>query len=420
MTHLGPLSAPTTSESPEVSFRRAGPRKEGNERMFLTTVRGGGGVLARLSGARDLQAIEPVEVLRRSVTRERYRADRTNRPLSVALFDTYLATPLEVRRLAQRLDARRRLTDDLGWFDTRRIAALLPDTPAPGAERFVADVLDSLGAEASLFPTEILTHPWQDADSTHEDLPPDDRRRDTSPATPRESAQKAPPAPLPAPTPTGQDTPRRTTVQSLNPFFLQPLPPWKRAMDILGSLLLLMLLSPLLLLVALAIKLDSPGKVFFHQARAGHGGKAFTFYKFRSMYMDAEARKQALGGENEVDGPTFKIREDPRITRVGRIIRRASIDELPQLWNVLMGEMSLVGPRPPTLDEVPSYEPWQARRLELIGGLTCIWQVSGRSEIGFQDWMRMDLRYARTRSLLTDLRLLALTVGAVLTRRGAY
>ncbi|MDP6838479.1 MAG: sugar transferase [Planctomycetota bacterium] len=377
--------------------------------MFLTTVRGGGGVLARLSGAKDLEAIVPVESLRRSITRERYRADRTRRPLSVALFDTALATPQEVRHLAQRLDDRRRLTDDLGWLDTRHIAALLPDTPATGAERFVSDILASLGGEAELFSVEILAHPWQSDDD-------DDRASRCSVlgdsqgnVTDRHRHPKATPP-----------TQAQATVSSLEPFFLQPLPLWKRAMDIAGSLFLLVLLAPLFLLVAAAIKLDSPGKVFFHQPRAGRGGRPFNFHKFRSMCAGAEARKRELDAQNEADGPIFKIREDPRITRVGHFIRRTSIDELPQLWNVLMGEMSLVGPRPPTLNEIPAYEPWQARRLEQLGGLTCIWQVSGRSEIGFTDWMRMDLRYARQRSLLTDLRLLFQTIGAVVTRKGAY
>jgi lipopolysaccharide/colanic/teichoic acid biosynthesis glycosyltransferase len=317
-----------------------------------------------------------------------------------------------VRHLAGRLNERRRLTDDLGWFDTRRIAALLPDTVSSGAHRFAQDVLATMGPEGVLFPVEILTHPWG------EDGPRGNSPRDggeTNSLTGPEGTAPAVPIPM-----KGEAVPVQTSVKSLDPHFLLPQPVWKRAMDIVGSILMLLLSSPLFLIVAIAVKLDSPGSVFFHQPRAGRGGRPFMFHKFRSMYVDAEERKKALEAKNEVEGPIFKIRNDPRITRVGRIIRRTSIDELPQLWNVLMGNMSLVGPRPPTLDEVPNYEPWQARRLELLGGMTCIWQVSGRSEIGFEDWMRMDLRYLRHRSFLTDLGLLWRTIGAVFSRRGAY
>ena len=146
----------------------------------------------------------------------------------------------------------------------------------------------------------------------------------------------------------------------------------------------------------------------------------FEFYKFRSMVTGAEAGKQDLLQSNEQTGPAFKMRIDPRVTRVGYFLRRTSIDELPQLFHVLRGQMSLVGPRPPTLDEVPDYEPWQRRRLSLTPGLTCIWQVRGRSTIHFLDWVRMDLSYAQRRSFLLDVKLLLLTIPAVLSRRGAY
>ena len=139
------------------------------------------------------------------------------------------------------------------------------------------------------------------------------------------------------------------------------------------------------------------------------------------MYVDAEERRKALETENDhTDGPIFKMRNDPRITPVGRILRRMSIDELPQLYNVLRGDMTLIGPRPPTLNEVEHYEPWQRKRLDITGGLTCIWQVSGRSEVGFEEWVRMDIEYQRKRSILFDVRLVMKTFGAVLSGRGAY
>ena len=182
----------------------------------------------------------------------------------------------------------------------------------------------------------------------------------------------------------------------------------------------LLVLSPIFLLVAIAIKAMSPGPVFFKQKRAGVGGRPFTFYMFRSMYIDAEERRKALEAENEKSGPIFKIKNDPRLTRVGRFLRRTSLDELPQFYNVLTGDMTLIGPRPPTLNEIVRYEPWQRDRLAIPGGLTCIWQVSGRSDVGFEDWVRMDLRYMTGRTPLLDASLMTRTVRAVVSGRGAY
>jgi len=172
-------------------------------------------------------------------------------------------------------------------------------------------------------------------------------------------------------------------------------------------------------LIALAIRIDSPGSVIFRQSRAGRGGRPFVFYKFRSMTADAEERRTELELQNEQAGPIFKIRRDPRITRIGRLLRRSSLDELPQLWNVLKGDISLVGPRSPTLGEVSNYERWQRRRLCVTGGITCTWQVSGRSQISFREWMRLDLRYIACRSPWLDLRLLLMTLPAVISGRGA-
>ena len=152
----------------------------------------------------------------------------------------------------------------------------------------------------------------------------------------------------------------------------------------------------------------------------GKNGQVFTFWKFRTMTVDAADRKPDLLDRNEQTWPVFKMKRDPRVTPLGGLLRKTSLDELPQLWNVLQGDMSLVGPRPPTLDEVQEYERWHLRRLELTPGLTCIWQVSGRSLIGFADWVRMDLQYAARRSVLVDLMLLARTIPAVLSGRGAH
>jgi len=192
----------------------------------------------------------------------------------------------------------------------------------------------------------------------------------------------------------------------------------KRALDIVGSLAILALLSPVMLAAFLILLVTTRGKPIFRQVRLGWRGRPFAMYKFRTMVVDAEKRRDSVA--NEHSGPIFKNRRDPRITRFGRFLRKTSLDETPQLFNVLAGHMSLVGPRPPLAAEVARYQPWQRRRLAVRPGLTCLWQVSGRSEIGFDQWARMDLWYLRHQSLRTDLGLLVKTPWSVLTGRGAY
>jgi lipopolysaccharide/colanic/teichoic acid biosynthesis glycosyltransferase len=195
----------------------------------------------------------------------------------------------------------------------------------------------------------------------------------------------------------------------------------KRVIDIIGALFALLILSPLLGLTALAVACTSPGPVFFRQVRVGQFGKTFSFLKFRSMYVDAEERKADFEALNQhSSGPIFKIRDDPRMTPVGRIIRKLSIDELPQLFHVLSGKMSLVGPRPPLPAEVAKYRPHEHARLLAKPGLTCIWQVSGRSDLDFDTWVAMDISYLRDWNLWLDLKLLAKTIPAVLSGKGAY
>jgi exopolysaccharide biosynthesis polyprenyl glycosylphosphotransferase len=193
----------------------------------------------------------------------------------------------------------------------------------------------------------------------------------------------------------------------------------KRAIDIAVSAVALGLLSPLLTTVAVLVKLTSRGPILFKQARVGQNGRQFNMLKFRSMVVNAEELKARLLAQNEQNGPVFKMKSDPRITGIGRFIRKFSIDELPQLLNVLRGEMSLVGPRPPIPSEVAKYEAWQRRRLSVRPGLTCVWQVSGRNEISFEEWMYLDMQYIDHWSLQRDLELIAKTVPVVLTGRGA-
>lgn len=188
----------------------------------------------------------------------------------------------------------------------------------------------------------------------------------------------------------------------------------KRLIDIVGSLCGIILLSPLFLIVAILIKLEDPkGKVFFAQERNGRYPKTFKMYKFRSMVHNAEDLLKDLMDRNEQTGPVFKINDDPRITKVGKFIRKTSIDELPQLFNVLKGDMSLVGPRPPIPHEVDQYNSYQMQRLAVKPGLTCIWQVSGRNNIGFDEWVEMDIEYIKTRNLWLDIKLIFKTVGVL-------
>lgn len=194
----------------------------------------------------------------------------------------------------------------------------------------------------------------------------------------------------------------------------------KRVIDVIVSVVVIALASPLIGLIALAIKLDSPGPVIFKQVRLGRGGRPFLAYKFRSMKQEAEAELEKLRAYNEADGPIFKIREDPRVTRVGRWLRRTSLDELPQFFNILAGDMSLVGPRPPLPAEVESYEDWHRRRLDAPPGLTGLWQVSGRSNLTFDEMAMLDLWYIENWSLWLDLKIILQTVPAVLAGTGAY
>ena len=196
---------------------------------------------------------------------------------------------------------------------------------------------------------------------------------------------------------------------------------FKRWLDVCGSLVAIVLLMPLFVAVAIWLKLDSPGPLIYRQVRIGLHGRPFYFYKFRSMYIDSEARRAALEKKNESsDGVLFKIKNDPRITRCGRFIRKYSIDEAPQFFNVLLGDMSLVGPRPPLPDEVAQYSLDDRKRLDILPGITCIWQISGRSDIPFREQVVLDKEYIRGQGFWKDVLILLKTVPAVISGKGAY
>ena len=194
----------------------------------------------------------------------------------------------------------------------------------------------------------------------------------------------------------------------------------KRILDLVLATVGLIGSLPIWLAIVIAIRVDSPGPAIFVQERVGLHGRRFRFYKFRSMYLDAEARLAEVQAHNEMDGPVFKIRKDPRVSKVGAFLRRTSLDELPQLFNVIKGDMSLVGPRPPLPREVEQYRPGDIVRLSVKPGLTCLWQIRGRSNVGFDQWMEYDREYVRNISLWLDVRILIRTVRVVLSGTGAY
>jgi exopolysaccharide biosynthesis polyprenyl glycosylphosphotransferase len=193
----------------------------------------------------------------------------------------------------------------------------------------------------------------------------------------------------------------------------------KRIIDIAGALIGIVVFSPILLLVAIAVKLDSKGPIFFAQERVGKDGKTFKMYKFRSMVVDAEKQLAKLKHKNEMSGPMFKIKDDPRVTRVGKFIRNTSLDELPQFWNVFKGDMSLVGPRPNLPREVMHYSDYQKQKLLVKPGLTCYWQVMGRNNIDFEAWIELDIKYIKDRNLLLDIKLILKTFKLLLGDKNA-
>jgi lipopolysaccharide/colanic/teichoic acid biosynthesis glycosyltransferase len=223
---------------------------------------------------------------------------------------------------------------------------------------------------------------------------------------------------------TGEPVVGLRTVTPATPGKLNRAPRWKlglkRAMDVVCASVALALLAPVFLIVATAIWVTSPGPIFFTQSRVGRNGEVFRFRKFRTMYVNAEAMKNQLRELNDAEGPIFKMRRDPRVTRVGRVLRRMSLDELPQLVHVLSGHMSLVGPRPHLPEEVAAYGPFDYRRLTVQPGITCLREVSGRSELDFETWVALDLEYIDSWSLWLDVKLLFRTVPAVVSGRGAY
>jgi len=327
--------------------------------------------------------------------RERARADRNGHGFSLVTFDLDGRNPHYAGHLKQVLADRLRLTDELGWYDDRRIGVLLFNTPRQGAWNYANRIKDTLAPTAPAPEFSVFTYPANWPAAAHDD-------ETAPPAEPLLSFHQSPPA-------------------GVDPYRLNPLPWWKRAVDLALAPVALLAMLPLLVLFALAIKLTSRGPAFFKQERAGIRGKPFICWKFRTMVDGAEKQKPELMQFNERSGGVaFKMKNDPRVTRVGRFLRKTSLDELPQLINVLRGEMSLVGPRPLPVEEAMQQDSWHNMRLEVAPGITCLWQISARHQSSFDTWARLDIEYVRNRSFLLDLKILVLTIPAVLSTRGAH
>jgi len=324
------------------------------------------------------------------VARERMRTDRNGSPLAILMIElpASRATAGDLEFLGRVLSERLRITDTAGVLSARCVRVLLADTNKSGVWKVASDVCDVYPPGHDRPDCDVFVYP-EDGNGVFDETA---------------ELQEVPDA-----------TSAREEVKSL---FVNCTPASKRALDIVGAIVGLSVTSPLLLAIAAAVRATSRGPALYTQEREGLGGRRFHIVKFRTMRLDADRQQATLRPFSEQDGPAFKMSRDPRTTRVGRWLRRTSLDELPQLWNVLRGDMSLVGPRPLPTCESLQCEPWQRRRLAVSPGLTCIWQVWGRNIVPFEEWMRMDLQYVRRRSLGFDLRLLVKTPPAIVLKRG--
>ena len=311
----------------------------------------------------------------------------------------------ELNELAGLLTSHVRQADEIGYLDEHRLCVLLTYTVPSGAGQFMVRILELANTIGQKPSTHLYVYPSDPPENHDEDKnhPPVKSRR----------------ADALHPTSDDVNYSSRVLGAGVEALLARQPPLWKRATDVVVSVIAILTLWPLGLLIALAIKLTSKGPVFFTQWRMGLGGRPFLIFKFRTMVTLADQLKHTLLHRNEQDGPAFKMKCDPRVTRLGLFLRRTSLDELPQLLNVLRGEMSLVGPRPLPIAEAMACHAWQKRRLDVVPGLTCTWQIKGRGKVTFSEWVRMDREYIRRQSFLYDAKLLALTVPAILSRRGA-
>ena len=337
----------------------------------------------RLREISEARRIHPSKAFTSILTRERDRADRTGLEFCLVAFEagTNNGRGAVTRYLVSLVTSRIRTTDDAGWLDDGRIGVVLPHTSTDGAWKFAHNVLKEFDEESPRPACTVYAYPssWlSDADGGGEQAKP------------------------------------------LDSAILGGIPAWKRAIDISGSIFALIVLSPLLLAVAILIKIVSPGPLFFRQERMGLLGKTFTLWKFRSMHVNADTsvHKEYLHEliNNEKSMTKLDNKKDPRIIPFGTILRKTGIDELPQLINVLRGEMSLVGPRPCLPYEAREYQPWQKRRFDTIPGLTGLWQVSGKNRTTFKEMMRLDIAYAKKLKFLLDVKIFLKTIPAIVAQ----
>ena len=340
---------------------------------------------------------------------ERMRVDRNGSTLSLLLVRLRDQAQEDLAFFTRILEGRIRITDTPGLLNDGRVAILLPDTQAAGAWKVAADISEVYPPGPGRPECDVLEYP------NHE------RPRNKNKEESFESEDQIDSAPRPSEQPTeelGELQPKDTQAPTNEFFFARKTPLWKRSLDIVGGSVGLAASLPILLVAAVAVKSSSRGPAFFKQQREGHGGKLFTMWKLRTMQVDAEARKKSLRKFSQQDGPAFKMKKDPRTTAVGRFLRWSSMDELPQFWNVIKGDMSLVGPRPLPVEESAACQNWQRRRLQVAPGMTCTWQVCERGNVSFDEWVRMDLRYVRDHSFREDMKLLLMTLPSLLMQRG--
>ncbi|MEM8944894.1 MAG: sugar transferase [Planctomycetota bacterium] len=338
---------------------------------------------------------------------ERMRVDRNGSVLSLLLIRLSNRRGEDLAFFARLLEGRIRVTDTPGLLRDGRVAVLLPDTNSAGAWKVAADISEIFPPGPGRPECEVLEYPNNArTNKRDEENANSDDEFDSSGDKANESQSSL--------TEVRPDDARSTNEF----FFAKHMPIWKRTLDVLGGSVGLLASAPLLAVAAITVKCTSNGPAFFQQRREGHGGRQFTMWKLRTMRVDAEKLKQDLRKFSQQDGPAFKMKRDPRTTAVGRFLRWSSMDELPQFWNVVKGDMSLVGPRPLPVEESAACQGWQRRRLQVVPGMTCTWQVCERGNVSFDEWVRMDLRYVKNYSLIEDLRLLFLTLPSLLLQRG--
>ena len=388
--------------------------------------------------------LNPID-MERVLSKERARCDRYCQFFSLIILQFNKSPEFTVesqeKLIATYLENRLRVTDEKGYLKKGGVGVLLPMTDLQGADFVLRDIrqfADSRGLsiESDVFPYHghdgLEPHGIRDG-SEDDERDRNDFNTDDDQFTPDVHSRK--PAFSVAPTNGSVETKKmridspvradastqcaqtQEKLYQLNQLSARPFPVWKRTIDLLFAILGIGITLPLIVMAAVAIKLTSKGPVLFRQSRAGQFGKPFWIYKLRTMVVDAEELKHLLHERNERDGPAFKIKHDPRVTRVGGFLRKTGLDELPQLVNVLKGDMSIVGPRPLPVGEENQCSSWQQRRLDTKPGLTCTWQILKSRKISFRDWMRLDLRYGARRSPLLDASLMIRTISAIILGR---